>query len=143
MKDFILRRLSSKGKYRILSGIFHYFGLASIYCDKSFRQYCVGGVHMEIWQKLMKFWEASQGGAKSKGSLAEIIDQARLEWLAAQNYYKTATDPDLIDYSIFLTKAYERRYMYLLKKARQEGLRHPDGISLSGITDAGTIRQLF
>ena len=98
---------------------------------------------MDIWQKLVKFWEASQGGAKNKGSLAEIIDQARLEWLAAQNYYKTATDPDLIDYSIFLVKAYERRYMYLLKQARQKGFRHPNGISMSGITDAGTIRQLF
>ncbi|MBP2637264.1 MAG: hypothetical protein H6Q72_3171 [Firmicutes bacterium] len=98
---------------------------------------------MGIWQKVMKFWDASQAGAKSKDSLAEIIDQARLEWLAAQNYYKTVTDPDLIDYSIFLIKAYERRYMYLLKKARQEGFRHPDGISLSGISEAGTIRQLF
>lgn len=98
---------------------------------------------MGIWQRVMMFWDASQDSVKRKDSLAEIIDQARVDWLAAQNYYKTVTDPDLIDYSIFLIKAYERRYMYLLKKARQEGLRHPDGISMSGISEAGTIRQLF
>ena len=98
---------------------------------------------MGIWQRIMKFWDASQVGARGNSNLADIIDQARLDWLAAQNYYKTATDPDLVDYSIFLIKAYERRYMYLLKKARQEGFRHPTGISMSEIGDSGTIRQVF
>jgi hypothetical protein len=98
---------------------------------------------MGIWQRLFSFWDVDQTSTKGRGNLADIIDQARLEWLAAQNYYRTATDPDLIDYSIFLSKAYERRYMYLLKKAREEGFRHPLGISMSEIADSGTIRQRF
>lgn len=97
---------------------------------------------MKVWQNLLQWWEDKSPRAKSD-NLAEIVDQARLEWLAAQNYYKTATDPDLIDYASFLIKACERRYMYLLKKARLEGCRHPAGISMSEITAAGTIRQTF
>ncbi len=98
---------------------------------------------MGVWRRLIKLWGADQCNGKSNSNMADIIDQARLEWLAAQNYYRTVTDPDLIDYSIFLIKAYERRYMYLLKKARQEGFRHPGGIGTSEIIDAGTIRQIF
>jgi len=71
-------------------------------------------------------------------TLAEVIDQARRDWLYAQNYYNTVTDPDLIDYALFLTKAYERRYMYLLRKVRQEGIR----VSTAEFIEAGTIRRM-
>jgi len=98
---------------------------------------------MGVWRRLLGLWDTEQFCAKGKNDLVDIIDQARLDWLAAQSYYKTATDPDLIDYSIFWIKACERRYMYLLKKARQEGIRHPGTISMSGITEVRTIRQAF
>ncbi|TWH46157.1 YaaL family protein [Sporomusa sp. KB1] len=96
---------------------------------------------MGVWRRLLGFWDTEESSTKGKDSLTDIIEQARLEWIAAQSYYLTVTDPDLIDYSIFLIKACERRYMYLLKKARQEGIRHPGIISMSGITGVRTIRQ--
>ena len=96
---------------------------------------------MGVWRRLLGFWDTEQSCTVGKEDLTDIIDQARLDWIGAQNYYRTVTDPDLIDYSIFLIKACERRYMYLLKKARQEGIRHPEIISMSGITEVGTIRQ--
>lgn len=99
---------------------------------------------MVAWRRLLGLWDTEQPSAKLKINMADLIDQARLDWIAAQRYYRTVTDPDLIDYAIFLIKAYERRYMYLLKKARQEGLRHPQGISMAEITETeGTIRQAF
>lgn len=96
---------------------------------------------MGAWRRLLGFWDTEDSSTKGKDNLTDIIDQARLDWIAAQRYYLTVTDHDLIDYSIFLIKACERRYMYLLKMARQEGICHPEIISMSGITEVGTIRQ--
>ncbi|MDF2568861.1 MAG: hypothetical protein K0R55_465 [Sporomusa sp.] len=99
---------------------------------------------MVAWRRLLGLWDTEQNGSKGgMPCLAEIVDQARRDWLYAQNYYRTVTDPDLIDYAVFLTKAYERKYMYLLKKARQEGARYPGGISMAEITEAGTMRRVF
>ena len=98
---------------------------------------------MVAWRRLLGLWDTEQSGGKSLPGLAEVVDQARRDWLYAQKYYHSVTDPDLIDYAIYLSKACERRYMYLLRQARQEGVRYPLGISIAEISDAGTIRRLF
>jgi hypothetical protein len=50
------------------------------------------------------------------------IKQAREEWIAAQNFFENATDPDLIDYAIYRIEATRRRYMYLIKQAKKADL---------------------
>lgn len=57
-------------------------------------------------------------------SWPDIIEQARSEWEDAQKYYNSVTDSDLIDHAVFRIQAAEKRYMYLMKKARQEGFVH-------------------
>jgi hypothetical protein len=96
---------------------------------------------MIAWRKLLGVLDSEQTGKKEAADLAGVVDQARRDWLYAQKYYKTVTDPDLVDYAAFLIKAYERRYVYLLKKARREGFRYPDGVVMPGIIEAGTVRQ--
>lgn len=98
---------------------------------------------MIAWRRLLGLWDTEQPGAKGQAGLIEVVEEARRDWLYAQHGYKTATDPDLIDYFSFLIMAYERRYIYLLKKARKEGMCYPGGISLSAISDARTIRRAF
>lgn len=98
---------------------------------------------MAIWRKFLSLWSSDQNGTRSMPTLAEAVDLARRDWLYAQTCYHTATDPDLIDYAIFLAKAYERRYMYLLRKARQEGVHYPGGISVSEFIESATIRRVF
>ncbi|HWR07967.1 YaaL family protein [Sporomusa sp.] len=98
---------------------------------------------MVAWRRLLGLWDTEQSGSKGIPGLAEVVDQARRDWLYAQTYYNSVTDSDLIDYAIYLSKAYERRYMYLLRKARQEGIRYPVSVSITEITDAGTIRRVF
>lgn len=95
---------------------------------------------MIAWRKLLGLEDSGQT-AKGAASLAGVVDQARRDWLYAQTYYKTVTDPDLVDYAAFLIKAYERKYIYLLKKARREGFCYPGGISLTGIVEEGTVRR--
>lgn len=53
------------------------------------------------------------------------IEQARQEWYDAANYFNNVIDPELVDHAILVRKAAERKYMYLLKQARLQGLRVP------------------
>lgn len=57
-------------------------------------------------------------------SLPESIEQARREWQEAQAYYNTVTDKDLIDHAAYLIQAAEKKYIYLMKRARAEGIVH-------------------
>ncbi|NLC43664.1 MAG: YaaL family protein [Clostridiales bacterium] len=54
----------------------------------------------------------------------ELIDSVRAakeEWHAAQIYFENVSEPDLVDFSIYKLEAARRKYMYLLKLARNEG----------------------
>ncbi|HHU69155.1 MAG TPA: YaaL family protein [Thermoanaerobacterales bacterium] len=55
--------------------------------------------------------------------LIDAVEAARQEWLTAKKYFESVTDPDLIDHAVYLMEAAQRKYMYLLKKARQEGVK--------------------
>lgn len=50
----------------------------------------------------------------------EAAEIARKEWVRAVSYFDQAADPDLIDYATYSLRAAERKYVYLLKKAREE-----------------------
>jgi hypothetical protein len=54
----------------------------------------------------------------------QIIDsviKAKNDWLAAQNYFDNVSDPDLVDYAIYEMEASRKKYMYLLKQAKNIG----------------------
>lgn len=55
-------------------------------------------------------------------SLADSIEQARGEWLSSRAYFEAVSDPDLVDHAIYMMEATEKRYIYLLKKAREAGI---------------------
>lgn len=48
------------------------------------------------------------------------IERARQEWLAAITLFDNVCEKDLIDYAIFNLNAAERRYVFLLKEAREK-----------------------
>lgn len=57
-------------------------------------------------------------------SLLENIHQARREWLNSVSNFDQAENDDMVDYYIYKMKACQVRYNYLLKKAKEMGLRH-------------------
>lgn len=78
------------------------------------------------WRKLTE--RSRKNRAEQANSLSirpDMVEQARQEWLNAQNYYNNVCDRDLVDHAVYLTHAAERKYIYLLKKARQEGVFYP------------------
>lgn len=57
-------------------------------------------------------------------ALPDAVEQAKQEWLSAQNYYNSVSDSDLVDHAVYLMQAAEKKYTYLLKKARSEGVTY-------------------
>ena len=57
-----------------------------------------------------------------KQELLNSVNAAKEEWLSAQIYFENVSDPDLVDLSIYKLEAARRKYMYLLKVARNEGV---------------------
>lgn len=49
-----------------------------------------------------------------------LVEQARREWQDAKQRFEQIADPDLIDHAIYAIETAEQRYIYLLKKAREE-----------------------
>lgn len=60
----------------------------------------------------------SQWEGDSKEELLAKINQAKQEWLDAQNYFNQATDPELVDHAIISLQAAEKKYMYWLKQMK-------------------------
>lgn len=52
-------------------------------------------------------------------SLNDEIKKAHEELLSAEKYFQSVTDPDLVDHAIFTMEAARRKFVYLLKKARE------------------------
>lgn len=55
-------------------------------------------------------------------SRLEVVQEAWREWQAARNYFDAVSDPDLVDHAIYLVEAAERKYGYLIKQAKAEGI---------------------
>ena len=50
----------------------------------------------------------------------EAAELAKEEWLSAVEYFHEVSEPDLVDYAVYSLRAAERKYMYLLDKARKD-----------------------
>lgn len=59
-------------------------------------------------------------------SMLNIIEEARKEWLDAKKVFEEVSDPDLVDHLIYQMEASQKKYMYLLKKAKQDNVYNED-----------------
>lgn len=50
--------------------------------------------------------------------IVNSVIKAKNDWLAAQNYFDNVSDPDLVDYAIYEMEAARKKYIYLLKQAK-------------------------
>lgn len=54
--------------------------------------------------------------------LMVAIERAKEEMQYADSYFESVSDPDLIDHAIYYREAARKKYAYLLKLAKREGL---------------------
>ncbi len=55
--------------------------------------------------------------------LIESIKSAQRDWLCANANFNYTSDQEIIDYYTYMIKAYQVRYEYLIKKAKEKGIR--------------------
>ncbi|MGB9680094.1 MAG: DUF2508 family protein [Thermoanaerobacteraceae bacterium] len=65
-----------------------------------------------------------------KDLFVEEIKQTMKELKNAEIYFQNVTDPDLIDHAIYKLESVKRKYTYLLKKAKEEGINFNNFTSL-------------
>ncbi len=53
-----------------------------------------------------------------KSDLDKQLEKTRRELIRTRKYFNSVSEPDLIDHAIYLLKATERKYSYLLKKKK-------------------------
>lgn len=58
---------------------------------------------------------------EERNAITQAIEKAHREWLAARIYFETVSDPKLVDHAIFVIEAAEKKYMYLMRQARENG----------------------
>ncbi len=55
--------------------------------------------------------------------MLDTIKSAHQEWSNAESFFQNVTDPDLVDHAIYRVEAARTRYTYLMKQAREMGIR--------------------
>lgn len=58
-------------------------------------------------------------------TFADQVRQAKQEWKRARLYFENVSDPDLVDHAIAVMHAAEKKYMYLVRLARDQGISLP------------------
>ncbi|HEY8421697.1 MAG TPA: YaaL family protein [Thermoclostridium sp.] len=77
-----------------------------------------------FFKKFFQNYDEEYGNTGSDSLLLlRSIQQARQEWLEAVENFDQADNNELIDYFIYRMKACQIRYNYLLKKAKEMGIR--------------------
>ncbi|SET02047.1 Protein of unknown function [Natronincola peptidivorans] len=78
----------------------------------------------EVFNELRSKIQHMQEPEKDENQkFVEIINQARAEWESAEKTFHTVADPDLIDYAIYNVEATKARYIYLIKQAKEMGIK--------------------
>lgn len=54
------------------------------------------------------------------GGRADNVDAALNEWKRAVRYFESVNEPELVDFAIYEMEAARRKYMFLLRHARDE-----------------------
>jgi hypothetical protein len=86
------------------------------------------GQNKQDWRPLLrKIWalfrlDEPQVGAVKAPDVMKSLENAWREWQYAEAYFNSVLDPDLIDYAIFNLGATEKKYTYLLKQAKENGI---------------------
>lgn len=90
-------------------------------------EWCHGGGFLQWRGDLLIKKQAGEGRETEYSAILRLVENAKLDWQFSAKLLNEATDPDLIDYAVYLIKSNEARYRYLLKLARQEHSGSADG----------------
>lgn len=62
----------------------------------------------------------SKEATNNSNDLYINLENAKKEWEEAKNIFENVSEPDLVDYAIYNVEAAEKKYVYLLRKIKNE-----------------------
>lgn len=74
----------------------------------------------ESWQDFLLENSLKEVKENDDLSLEEYLNVAQKEWKEALDYFDNVTEPELVDHASFLLRAAESKYIYLLRKYKEE-----------------------
>ena len=80
----------------------------------------------KFFNAINNFYAKVINGADLRSEDEKMIDNIRIaheEWKNAEAYFENVTNDDLIDYAIYRAQAAKTRYVYLMKLAKEMGVR--------------------
>lgn len=58
-----------------------------------------------------------------EGEFLHIVGRAKQDIYDAENFFDNVTDPELVDHAIYKIEAAKSHYTYLIKQAKEKGIR--------------------
>lgn len=55
----------------------------------------------------------------AEDDLQQLVSAAHREWVTAQQYFQSVSEPELVDHAVHSIIAAEQKYTYLLRKLRE------------------------
>lgn len=80
----------------------------------------LSGVIAQLYAKVQHLQEPERD---ENQEFVEIVKKARAEWESAERTFHNVSDPDLVDYAIYNVEAAKAKYIYLLKQAKELGIK--------------------
>ena len=74
----------------------------------------------EFWQDIIEEKETYEVIESQETSLEDYLSMAQKEWKEALDHFDNVTEPELVDHASFMLRAAESKYVYLLKKYKEE-----------------------
>lgn len=64
-----------------------------------------------------------KGENPEQDMIIHAVEIARKEWHYARDFFNQIEEPELVDHAIYAIEAAEKKYMFLLRQAREMGCR--------------------
>lgn len=77
------------------------------------------------WNPTVKTDPVNANAAQADSGLPSTltcVEMAHEEWLAAKKYFESVSEPDLVEHAVHVLLAAEKRYEFLLREAKNEGI---------------------
>ncbi|MCD5414106.1 MAG: YaaL family protein [Clostridiales bacterium] len=79
-----------------------------------------GSISTSIGTLYSRVFEEQEEQLRGNDTYANLVHKAHEDWQNAESFFHSVSDPDLIDFAVYNLDATKSRYIYLLKKAKEE-----------------------
>lgn len=77
----------------------------------------------KLYDNFRPFLEEKEIVAEKDLTLVDEVREAQRQWQEARDYFNSVSEPELVDHAAYMIEAARVKYMYLLGKAKRNGMK--------------------